>query len=220
MILEVALPVGRPSELVVQEDQPLDVRKHGWVGMSASLGDAGSSHLEISIKDDNVDIRAFDVRDVQGSPLGLGPLEAVRHTRDTLAVYTAETERPRRANVRVRLQSSSHVRYASRGAAALTMSATAAIVLVEGGGPAFAEKLTLLSLPATIAAAIVLGRESTPLANRLVSRSRLVLAAALLLLWSAIVVRSAGSDILDWLVGLWPDWKEVIRWIREYRGVR
>jgi hypothetical protein len=212
LMLELEVRVGRPFEVTVEEDRPFRLDTDNWVSTTLGLHDARSAHVEFSLLDPGVDIDGFDVSDHRGRPVALGLLDAIRYTSDTLSLYSAQPERPRLAVVRVRLETTGHVRRSFTAATVVTASAVVAVALVASTTDLM-EKLTLLALPASVAAAIVLVREQTNLATRILARRRARLATTLVVLWLALAIRAlmAGvpSELFDaiaWIVAVLVDY--------------
>ncbi len=201
VFLDVVLPVDQVSKVALSEQLP-------WVGSPSArldqeivFGDARTTHLEVRAVDNAVLLRYPVVVDLHGK--SVRAINSLRETADAIAIYSSFEERPLFARVRVQAK----VRLAHRLLpwVLLGMNVLAGLAvrdLPEATGGSFEDALALLTLPLTFASALVLSRESTPLADRLLQRSRYVLGASVLILWCMTISRL----YLFWDVS-WPeDW--------------
>lgn len=106
LVVEVEVPVLEPCRIKVEEDVPLELKLRfpfqSWVGHSFPLRDARSSHLEARLDDPNVEVANYEVNDLEGKEVKAW-LEAIRHTREALVLYSSEPGRPRFATLWLRL---------------------------------------------------------------------------------------------------------------------
>ena len=189
VVVEVDVPLLEPSRIKIEEDLPLTLRRRplrSWVSQDFALGDARSSHLEVRVDDPNVELAKYKIVDVWGND-ATGWLETVRHTREALAIYSSEPQRPYYVTLEACL---SVARPLALGTALLCLASLLAIaaVSVVGFSGAVGDRLAVLAIPTTIAAAFVLAREQTALATRLQLIPRTVLAAITLALWTEIAI--------------------------------
>jgi hypothetical protein len=186
LIVEVELPLLEPCTVKVTEDRVLRERTRGWTTQTFRLGDARSAHLEARAADPNVVLENFDVRGIDGEQIGLGPLESVRRTEETLALYSAETERPEYVEVSLQLRPRRHLRWTSTALTALN-GLTVVVAIFMPHDHLLVERLALLTVPTTLAATVVLVREQTALATRLQTASRLWLGGSTVVLWCVVL---------------------------------
>lgn len=198
LIVEVEVPLLEPSRIRVEEDLPLELRStwgRYWVEQTFALGDARSAHLEARIDDSNVEIpekKIADgggvlVRDMAGND-AKGWLEAVRVTREAIAIYGSEPGRPRYVRIGFRLRVARHVMAAALLLVILNMIAIG-LTLTVAERAELASRLAVLAIPTTVAATFVLIREQTALATRLQTMPRIALAVSAVILWVVVSMR-------------------------------
>jgi len=205
LIVETELPLRESSRVRVEEDLPLDLkrcRSQYWVRQPFAVGEAGSAHLEARIDDPNVEIperkggqfleRGLRIRDAEGGDAS-GWLEAVRVTREALAVYGSDPERPDSVLIELRLRMARHVMATTVFLTFLNVLALVFSFLL-GSPDELASRLAVITVPTTVAAAFVLGREQTALAARLQVIPRLALAISAVALLIAVSVQLLASD--------------------------
>jgi hypothetical protein len=205
MIVESEVPTRDTFELSVEEDRPLGIRRRGWAQQSVILGDARSAHVAVSVFDPNVSVDAFGMKTLsRGRPtrVALAPLEDVRHTPEALSFYSSDEDRPYLVSVAVRLRTAPYIRWTAIATALITASAIGAVLAVAPG-PDLVGKLTLLTLPTTVAATFVLVREQTALATLLERTARCLLGLALVGLWGAVLWRVMREGHLPWTHDAW-----------------
>lgn len=195
VVVEVEVPLLEPSRIKIEEDLPLKLKRRrfrSWVSQDFALGDARSAHLEVRVDDPNVELAKYKVLDVWGGD-ATGWLETVRHTREALAIYSSESQRPYYVALEACL---SVARPLALGTALLCVASLLAIAAVSAIGFAgsVGDKLAVLAIPTTIAATFVLAREQTALATRLQWIPRAVLAAITFALWAEIAIGLAVTD--------------------------
>jgi hypothetical protein len=198
MLVEVEVPLGRPFEIKISEDRPLKLEGGGWVWQGVAIGDALSAHIQISAPGTAVEIQQgednWGVKALDGTSLGLGIFESARLTRDTLAVYTSVRERPFFVKVGFKLRPALYIRWTAYVAILVTLSAAIAAIFISDTHDLM-ERLTVLSVPTTVGATIVLIREQSGLATRLNRWPRIILAATLLVLWVVMLVRVLDGGV-------------------------
>jgi hypothetical protein len=198
LIVETTVPLREPMTIKLVEDRPLRPEHRLWLPWFGTthqpfpINDARSVHLEARCPDPNVRFveRRFRVRDNERQKVGLGKLQSARITRESLSVYTAHPSRPASAEVRLKLRLRPHVYAIAVTLSALNVAATVMATGVSGGGPTL-DRLAILAVPTTIAAAFALTREQTALASRLISWWRWVLILTTLALWTVVICEIA-----------------------------
>jgi hypothetical protein len=201
VIVETDVPSHSNFELSIEEDRPLGLKWRGWMAQPVTLGDARSAHVVVAVSDPSVSIDDFDVENAGGQDpreVALGLLEDVRHTPETLSIYSSDGDRPYLATVKVRLRTARYIRWTSSAAALVTATAVIAVLAV-GRDRDIVAKLTLLTLPTTVAATLVLVRDQTALAARLERTARVLLSLALLALWGALLLRVFQEGRMPWI---------------------
>lgn len=187
VILETIVPLGEPMTVTLTEERPLELRR-GATRQLVALGDARSAHAQFRVTDPAVELRPGPaVADVFGAPLGVPLLEGVRETREALALYSADPERPYYVEVQLELRPTSEVRFVSWALGVLVLAAIIVASIVEGTD--VNAVLGLVTVPTTFAVALLLIREETSLAARLQRLPRLSLLVAVAVLWTVVFVR-------------------------------
>ena len=195
LVVEVEVPLLEPSRIKVEEDVPLELNLRWlrpWVSHTFPLGDARSAHLEARVDDPNVEVAAYEVKDLEGEDAS-GWLESVRHTREALAIYGSEVGRPRFSTLWLRLSVTRPLMIAAVLLSTANLLAIVAIPLIDFDG-SVGDRLAVLVIPTTIAATFALVREQTALAARLQWIPRLFLTLTTAVLWLEVV---AGLVLID-----------------------
>jgi hypothetical protein len=187
MIIETEVPLLEPSTIKIEEDLPLELSDRGVLTHTFPFGDARSTHLEIRSLDPSVEIVDYGVRQPTGEDAS-GWLESVRHSRDALIVYSSEPDRPYYAMLSLRLRTARHL-IVTVGMLIIANVGAMVAALVMPTSESYVDRLAILVVPTTIAAAFVLYREQTALATRLQwLGSRGLLAATTVVLWMLVLV--------------------------------
>ncbi|HWT91608.1 MAG TPA: hypothetical protein VN238_01325 [Solirubrobacteraceae bacterium] len=209
VIVDVEIPLREPSVITLVEDRPL-VLERGSAVHRFSLGDAKSARLDASVGHHTVSFRqghlgvvTLDGAKVGVGPIGphggaVGPLELAQDTKELISIYSSEPERPDRVEVLLPLVLSNDVSRPGGLLFGLTLAAIAMTAFVSS--TELTDKLAVLVVPSTLAVALTLIREESPLAARLSRRRNAWLAGAVVALWLVTAVRliAAGTD-LGWL---------------------
>jgi hypothetical protein len=106
-----------------------------------------------------------------GSALASRYYETARVTEESVSLYSSNEDRPYFIDVDVQLRPKRHVSLTSWLLLTVTLAATLAAAFVSG--PDLVDRLGVLAIPTTLAAAVLLVREQTPLSFRLQRLSRL-----------------------------------------------
>jgi hypothetical protein len=186
IIVEVELPLLEPATIKLQEDRPLKVGRNLWVSHRFGLGDARSAHLEARIADPNVEIAGFDVRDLAGGEQALGPLESLRHTKESWSIYSSVPDRPFYVDISLRLRVVPQLRWTAVALSVMGIAA-AAVALAIPREQSYVETLGILTIPVSVAAAFVLIREDTGLATRVQRMWRGALSLVTVALWTIVI---------------------------------
>jgi hypothetical protein len=199
MLVEVEVPLGRPTEIWVAEDRPLTLERDGWLWQRVAIGDAPSAHIQVSVPDPALELRAkgdkgWKVRALDGKELGLRVFDAARLTRDTIALYTSVRGRSFFVDVGFKLRASRYRQATAAIAFLVTLSAAVAALLITESHDLM-ERLAVLAIPTSIGATVVLVREQSGLATRVTAKARVLLALALLALWGVMVYRVLGEGV-------------------------
>ncbi len=188
VLIDAVIPVGRACSLKLHELRP-------WVDAPAStmrqplvFADAATTHVEIRSPDHGVVLDRPSVEEIGGGRRDLAVCDAIRPTADAVAMYASDPARPYWTSVSVRAQARRAHRVVIACVLALVLGATAVAAMLPRDG-ALVESLTLLTFPLTLAGIVMLSREPTPLAERLLLRWRTGLTVAIIGLWLLTLTR-------------------------------
>jgi hypothetical protein len=196
LIVEATVPIGRPWRIRVEEDRPLRWSE-GRSRQLLALGDAQSVHFEIAVTDPSVSLRegSYSLVDQHGQDVSQWLIEDVRDTKETLSLYTSEPHRePYYPVLEIKFDRPVYLRLTANFIASLLV--VAAIASLAVNDTSLIEKLAVLTVPTTFAAALLLLREQTALGAKLDAGRRRLLGVATVLLW----LFAFGRLLLD---GLW-----------------
>lgn len=195
LIVEATVPVGRPWRIRLEEDRPL-YWANGKSRQVLALGDAQSVHFEVDVTDPTVALRegSYRLRDHSGEDVSQWLIEDVRDTKETLSLYTSEqTREPYYATLEIAFTRPLYVRLTATLLAILLVVAALTAVAVDDD--TLVEKLAVLTVPTTFAAALLLLREQTALGARLDAGRRRLLGWATIALWSVAVYRLVADGL-------------------------
>lgn len=196
VFVDTVVPIGRACSLKLFEQRPWVNAPQPTMSQALVFGDAMTAHIEIRSADHGVVLNRPTVEDVAGDRRDLAVCDAIRHTADAAAVYASDPARPYFVNVRTRAKVRPVHQWTIACVLALIVGAIAvAAILPEDSN--LVESLALLTFPLTLAGVVVLSREPTPLAERLLRRWRVALMVVIAVLWLLTLVR-----LLD-LAGAW-----------------
>lgn len=193
VIVEATLPLQEPAILKMAERRPLELTwyRPGKTRQLVNVGDAQSVHVQVHVDDHAVVLGGFEVRDLSGSVVGIPFWEGVRDTPESLALYTADPDRPYYVELTLHLRPTFLVRTTLTLIELLAWAAFGTVMVYRQ--PPDPGQLTgvleLLTVPTTFAVALLLTRQQTSLSARLQAsqRARIILATALL--WALALTR-------------------------------
>ena len=188
IFLDTVVPAGQACTLKVLEQRPWIDTPSATMTQAVVFGDARSTHIEIRSADHGVVIERPSVADILEERRDLAVCDAIRETADAVAIYASDPARPYFARISVRARVRSAHRSVIMGVLTL-IGAAFAVALVLPEDENLVESLALLTFPLTLAGVVVLSREPTPLAERLLQRWRIGLAGAIAALWALTLVR-------------------------------
>lgn len=214
VILDTAVTVGERGKVKLQERRPSGITGSS-LKQEVVLGDARTVHVEVRIADHHVNfVGAPRLRDIEGDLFGIPVVDAVRSSRDAIAIYGANPSRPLLAELTLDLSTNPlHRRTVEFVTAMVALSLVLAATLPDGRD--LVDSLALLAVPVTLAGAVVLTRDASALATHLDRHRRVVLGASMLLLWVIVTLRLASGTLgpehddlsLGWLADL-ASWAE------------
>jgi hypothetical protein len=194
MVVETELPLNEPTTIKVSEDRDLEIGFWGTCVHDISLGDAVSYHAEVTTADGHLEFVGKPV--VRGladdAELGRPPIEGVVLERHAIAVYSSRRDRPYYARLQYRLRPTADLRVATWAVVALVMSALGVALWLDGPRAGVSDRMGILATATTFAVALLLIRESSPLAFRLLWRSRSLVLLGTGALWVTVLLRVTG----------------------------
>ena len=196
VFVDTVVPAGQACTLKVFEQRPWIDAPSATMTQAVVFGDVRSTHIEIRSADHGVVIEQPSVADILEERRDLAVCDAIRETADAVAIYASDPSRPYFARVNVRARVRTAHRLVIGGVLTLIVAAFA-VALVLPEDEHLVESLALLTFPLTLAGVVVLSREPTPLAERLLQRWRVGLVGSIAGLWLLTLVR-----LLD-LTGVW-----------------
>lgn len=188
VVVETAVPLDEPFEIRVIEERPVEVDENGWIEDVIVFGDARTMHLEARLTDPALEIAEYDLQANDGSRIGIPILEAVRHTPEVFAAYTAEIERPEFAVLCLRLHLRSHVLHA-RGAVEVLVWAGVGGAFLFSDPRNLIGAFAILTVPSTFAVTVLLAATASPVAGMIERQSRKRILVASALLWAIVLWR-------------------------------
>lgn len=197
VVLETVVPLHGPFTVKLREDRPIQVDSDGALQHQLGLGEARSFHLEVRVADPSFEVRGEPrVATPDGEPIGIPLLEGVRFTSELFAAYSSEPGRPDVGEVVVPLAPVKALRWTTRGVEFLAWGALVATVIAAiTGGDDIVERLGVVAIPTTFAVALLVVREQTPLAERLMAGPKVRALVATALLWAALIPRAVLEAI-------------------------
>ena len=201
-ILETVVPVGQACSIKLTEQRP-------WIGAPSpilrqelALGDATTTHVEIRAADHGVVLDRPRLVDLVGRRVGFALADEVRETPDAVAIYAADAPGRYFARVSVRARVRLGHRLLIMWLLVLIVAA-GGVVLALPANDDLVESLALLIFPLTLAGAVVLSREATSLAERLLRRWRLGLVVAIASIWLLTLGRLLLHADVWWAESVW-----------------
>jgi hypothetical protein len=192
VIIETTVAAHQPNLVKLSEDRRLDFRGQGRLAHRLELADARSVHLEVRVEDHEVVLtKDFGLEDPNGAAVDIPTIQTARATAEALTFYSSSEEpRPDWVTAIISVAAAGRLRVTTVSAAVLTASAAVVATFVGGTDPA--DELAVVALPISVVSGLVVTREATPLAARLLGRHRLALGLVSVVFWMVILVRIIG----------------------------
>jgi hypothetical protein len=195
MIVETELPLNEPATIKVGEDRPLKI---GWSGRCQhliSLGDAVSYHAEVSLDDPNLEfVGEPEVVTLDGEEIGRPPVEGVLVARRVMSLYSAHPDKPYYGEIRFRVRPTRDLRWVTRALILLLLPALGVGLWLDPAPDRddVVSEMGVVAVATTLAVALLLIREATPLAARLLRLSRGAVLLGMLGVWAVVLLRIAS----------------------------
>ena len=210
VIIDTVMPIGRSCSVKMSEQRPWINTPSPIMQQTIAFGDAATTHVEVRVVDHNVEIAQPRISDLNEEREGYAVVDIVRETTEAIAIYASDTGRPyfARVEVRARLRRG-HRRLAMWLLTTTAIAAGVAVALPESTD--LVNSLALLTFPLTLAGAVVLSREATPLAERLLSRWRTGLVFGIVALWLVALARLLLIADVEWAESAWSVIRDLAR---------
>lgn len=203
VIIDTAVPVGRPCTVKLSEQRPWLNSPSPYLEQEFTFGDATSTHVEIRAADHGVMLGHLRVRDVSGERVDVRVGDDARTTADAIALYTDASSLPSVARVGLRAQPRRSYRRPILWLQLLIAMAAVTMLSLPRTFTHLVESLALLTFPLTLAGAVVLTREATSLAERLLRRRRAFLMVSIAALWALALSRLLLHADIGWAETAW-----------------
>lgn len=184
VMVRTEVPLDEPFIIKLSEDRSLRLRR-GWSRQRFAINDAGRAHLEARFVDASVRFAKYRLLRPDGEKLG--NLESQRQTGETLALYTSDDRRPPWADVRLKIRPARSIALVASLLTVLNVLSVIVVLNIDHADEHLLDRLAILTVPTTLAAAFFLTREQTALAQRVTVVFRVVVALTTLVLWCAVL---------------------------------
>jgi len=212
-IVEMTVVADAINFIGLSEQRPWLDSPSSTMKQEIAFGDSTTTHVEIRAADHGVVITKPTISDLTGQRLGFAVGDAMRETADAVAIYASDSKRPYFAAISVRVRVRRSQRLLIWWLLVLIIAgAVVALALPEDAH--LVDSLALLIFPITLAGAIVLARDSTSLAERLLRGRRALLAVAIGILWAITLARVLLSADVGWAEAAWSDVVAMFEWAK------
>ncbi len=177
------------------------------------MGDATTTHVEIRASDHGIVLDRLRVDDFAGERVDVKVSDDARETADAIALYADASTAPGIVGVGLRARLRRGYWRPIWWLQLLITMAGATMLWLPGTFAHLVESLALLTFPLTLAGAVVLTRESTSLAERLLRRSRTLLMASIAALWAVALGRLLLHAEVGWAESAWAWVRDTISWM-------
>lgn len=193
VLVEATVPVNRPFLVSICEQRPARIFRGRWTEQQAAIGEARSSHVTFEVDGDSVDISKFRALDVYGAVARTFFNEG-RFTREAVVIYSSEKVRPYLIWVKVKLRVNSGILWFGRLTEALTLFGIA--ILCTLSSRTKVADMILLVTPTTFATAVLLTRERSTVAARLLVWGRRRLLLFMTILWGILIYLYLSNQVI------------------------
>lgn len=228
LMIDTTLPIGRPCTVELFEQRPWLNSPSPRLVQEIAIADATATHVEIRAADHSVVLRRLRVSDFAGEPVDVWVSEDARATADAVSLYVNAKTAPdvvealypdtRAAPGVVRVGVRAQPRWTHRRPIlwlqVLIVMAGITMISLPESSHQFVESLALLTFPLTLAGVVVLAREATSLAERLLSRSRILLMLSIAALWAIALSRLLLKADVKWAESVSKWASDLLAWIR------
>lgn len=211
VLAELEVPVGQLCSIKITDQRPWAGAPSSMMRQQIAFGDSVTTHVEIRAADNGVVLDRVSVRKLDGELID-ELADSVRDSADAQAIYWSSPDRPYFAEVSVRARlRPSHKRLMVFLFALMIGAGVVATQVPEEKD--LVDSLALLLFPLTLAGALVLAREPTSLAERLLRRWRLALLSAIALLWGIALARLMLYGEVEWFRSIFEGIQDAFKWL-------
>ncbi len=199
LLVRTIVPVDQVVSVKLLEKRPWLNAPSATMTLVVPFAEARSTHIEIRAGDHGIVLKRPRVTEEFGQRRSEYQIaDAQRETADTISIYSASPLRPALATVSVRVGTRLSYRLLIFWLLGLILLAGAVAAVLPESTPDLVDTLALLTFPLTLAGAVVLSRETSPLAERLLRRWRYLLVLAIGALWILTLIRLVLAADLGW----------------------
>ncbi|WP_428116615.1 hypothetical protein [Candidatus Poriferisodalis sp.] len=213
VIIDTVVPVDRPCTVKLSEQRPWRDAPSPYLRQEIEVGDATTTHVEIRASDHGIVLDRLRVDDFAGERVDVKVSDDARETADAIALYADASTAPGIVGVGLRARLRRGYWRPIWWLQLLITMAGATMLWLPGTFAHLVESLALLTFPLTLAGAVVLTRESTSLAERLLRRSRTLLMASIAALWAVALGRLLLHAEVGWAESAWAWVRDTISWM-------
>ncbi|WP_420443165.1 hypothetical protein [Candidatus Poriferisodalis sp.] len=203
LIIDTIVPIGRPCIIKLTEQRPWPNSPSPDLEQEIAIGDAATTHIEIRAADPGVVLDRLRVVNLEGKRVDVTVGHDARTTADAVALYADTSIPPRVVRVGLRARPRRGYRRPIAWLQLLIALAGVTMLCLPGTLKPMVESLALLTFPLTLAGAVVLTRDATSLAERLLRRSRTRLMVSIAALWTVAMCRLLLHADVEWAVSAW-----------------
>jgi hypothetical protein len=198
-LIDTVLDPDRPALVKMTERRELPLTSRpalGWkivpvrrfrCKIDLETREAQSYHLRVRTEDESIGLYGVPkIKSEIGEPVGANDLDGATAGSDGYALYTSKPDRPGHVKVTMPMRTSGDVR---RSLTLVSVLAVAAAALALSHTELDKTAISLITLPATFSATVLLVRERTTLSARLLRDYKWALVIAVLVLWLASLAR-------------------------------
>ena len=186
------VPANEPCILQMSQELPLNISRLHRTEIEAVFNDAASNHISVRMLDPDVEIKRLPARSVTGLEIEDQEFTSIRASREDVAFYGSEIDRPYRVVFRLQLRVS---QLSSIIALTILLTTLQAAVLLLTVRPLATDDVALLVVPTTFASGLLLIQQRTTVAAQLQVPLRLGAVLILLTLWCIVGVGFAAGFI-------------------------
>jgi len=194
VLISCKVPLREPASVSVAQDIPLKIGLRGRSEIDVIFNDAASNHIAIRVSDPDVQLKWRKLGGSNGEKLRVNLFNLVRESKEDLAIYGSEPDRPDRIRLRFRLTLPWVPKLIMMAFVLLTMASIYMVVYlgnvtdVAGQTRLASDDLAVFVVPTTLAAGLVLVQQRTSLGSRLQRGLRLLVVGAIVALWTVVLV--------------------------------